>query len=202
VLTSDFPLLRRSAKLGDVDRDRDQLAGTPEGLAASPWPGERSVHGGVDEIPLPQGPGRLWLCGKHFVGDNPEMALAAVGADGIVCLCELSELADRYPVYSAWLETGGRGRAISFPIPDLHAPDLDAALPFLDHLVDLLADGQVLLMHCGAGIGRAGTMAAAVLMRMGAERTVAVETVARSRPMAGPEAGAQSELLMALAEKT
>ena len=46
------------------------------------------------------------------------------------------------------------------------------------------------------------TMAAAVLMRMGAERTVAVATVARSRPMAGPEAGAQSELLTVLADKT
>jgi Cyclin-dependent kinase inhibitor 3 (CDKN3) len=185
-----------------VDRDSDQLAGAPEGFLAAPWPGERSVHGGVDEIPLPQGPGRLWLCGKHFVGDNPELALAAVDADRIVCLCEPAELAARYPLYVAWLEAGGHGQAISFPIPDLHAPAVDAALPFLDHLVALLADGRVLLMHCGAGIGRAGTMAAALLMRMGAERTVAVETVARSRPMAGPEAGAQSELLLALASRT
>jgi hypothetical protein len=185
-----------------VDWDTDRLASSPETLVAAPWPGERSVHGGVDEIPLPSGPGRLWLCGKHFVGPDPEAALATVGADRIICLCEPSELADRYPGYVAWLATERQGKAIWFPIPDLHAPPVDAALPFLDHLVDLLAGGQVLLMHCGAGIGRAGTMAAAVLIEMGEERTVAVNTVARSRPMAGPEAGAQSELLVVLAGET
>jgi protein-tyrosine phosphatase len=187
---------------GWVDQDSDRLACAPQASLAAPWPVERSVDGGVDEIPLPRGPGRLWLCGKHFVGDDPELALAAVDADRIVCLCEPSELAARYPVYVAWLETEGNSKAIAFPIPDLHAPELDAALPFLDQLVDLLAGGQVLLMHCGAGIGRAGTMAAALLIRMGSERTVAVDTVARSRPMAGPEAGAQSELLVALAATT
>ncbi len=187
---------------GCVDQDSDRPAWSPEASLAAPWPGERSVHGGVDEIPLPEGPGRLWLCGKHFVGDDPELALAAVGADRIVCLCEPAELAARYPRYVEWLATEGRDQAITFPIPDLHAPEVDAALPFLDHLVDLLAEGQVLLMHCGAGIGRAGTMAAALLIRMGAARTVAVATVARSRPMAGPEAGAQAELLMALGAQT
>jgi hypothetical protein len=167
--------------------------------ATSSWPGERSLHGGVDEIALPRGPGRLWLCGKHFVGTDPEAALTAVGADRIVCLCEPSELAARYPGYVAWLATEEHGRAIRFPIPDLHAPGVDATVPFLDSLRTLLDGGGSLLMHCGAGIGRAGTMAAALLMTMGIERTAAVAVVARSRPLAGPEAGAQSELLVALA---
>lgn len=125
--------------------------------------------------------------------------MAAVGADRIVCLCESSELAARYPGYAAWLAAARSGRAICFPIPDLHAPGVDATLPFLDSLGAFLDEGLSLLMHCGAGIGRAGTMAAALLMMMGEERSVAVATVARSRPMAGPEAGAQSDLLEALA---
>ena len=54
-------------------------------------------------------------------------------------------------------------------------------------------------MHCGAGIGRAGTMAAALLIRMGCDEAAARATVARARPMAGPEAGAQADLLAALA---
>jgi hypothetical protein len=127
--------------------------------------------------------------------------MAAVGADRIVCLCEPSELAARYPGYAAWLAAAPRDQAICFPIPDLHAPRVDAALPFLDALRVLLDDGLSLLMHCGAGIGRAGTMAAALLMTMGEERTAAVDTVARSRPLAGPEAGAQSDLLDALAAR-
>ena len=34
------------------------------------WVKERSRNGGADEVPLPAGAtaGRLWLCGKHFVG--------------------------------------------------------------------------------------------------------------------------------------
>jgi hypothetical protein len=139
------------------------------------------------------------LCGKHFVGADPEAALAAVGADRIVCLCEPSELAGRYPGYVAWLATEEQGRAIRFSIPDLHSPGVDATVPFLDYLRALLDEGGSLLMHCGAGMGRAGTMAAALLMMMGMERTAAVDAVARSRPLAGPEAGAQSELLAALA---
>ena len=44
-------------------------------------PGERWRDGGVYEIPLPVRNGRLWLCGKHFIGPDPEGAMASVGAD-------------------------------------------------------------------------------------------------------------------------
>ena len=50
-------------------------------------------------------------------------------------------------------------------------------------------------MHCGAGFGRAGTVAAALLISMGATVEDAVTTVSTHRPMAGPEAGAQQDLL-------
>jgi len=84
---------------------------------------ERSRHGGVDEIPLPVGPGRLWLCGKHFVGPDPDAAMAAVGATTVLCLSEVHELSGRYPGYVAWLGVNVPRRAVWFPIPDLHAPD-------------------------------------------------------------------------------
>jgi protein-tyrosine phosphatase len=61
-----------------------------------------------------------------------------------------------------------------------------------------VAAGHGFLMHCGAGIGRAGTMAAALLITMGSDRISAIATVARHRPMAGPEAGSQEELLIQL----
>ena len=56
-----------------------------------------------------------------------------------------------------------------------------------------------MLLHCGAGIGRAGTIAIAVLLAMGEPLDGAARTVADHRPMAGPEAGAQTDLLTALA---
>jgi protein-tyrosine phosphatase len=52
--------------------------------------------------------------------------------------------------------------------------------------------------HCAAGLGRAGTLATALLMQAGRARPAALAHVAACRPMAGPEAGAQSELLIDL----
>jgi len=164
------------------------------------WPKGRSLHGGVDEIPLPSGPGRLWLCGKHFIAPDPDAALAAVGATTAVCLSEEHELAQRYPAYVAWLRSQPPDRALWFPIPDLHAPTLATAVVLLEQLTDRLALGQALLLHCGAGIGRAGTVAVGVLMSMGLSADDALAEVAGHRPMAGPEVGAQRDLVNALAE--
>jgi protein-tyrosine phosphatase len=168
---------------------------TPTGL----WPGPRSRHGGVDEVPLPGVPGRLWLAGKHFVGPDPEAALVAAGANVIVCLNEAHELADRYPSYVAWLPVNVGDRAVWHPIPDLHAPTPERARALLDDLEGRLRRGDGLLVHCGAGIGRAGTVAAGLLLRLGVPLEVALATVARHRPTAGPEAGSQHALLEALA---
>jgi protein-tyrosine phosphatase len=54
-------------------------------------------------------------------------------------------------------------------------------------------------MHCGAGIGRAGTVATCVLLAMGVGREDALRNVAEHRPLAGPEAGAQHEIVVHLA---
>jgi protein-tyrosine phosphatase len=168
----------------------------------SAWPSGRSRHGGVDEIPLPagaQGQGRLWLSGKHFIGPDPEAALLEVDADTAVCLNEAAELSDRYPGYVDWLRANHPDRALWHPIPDLHAPDLDEAVELLAELRTRLASGQTLLMHCGAGIGRAGTMAAGLLITMGVPLADAAAHVGAHRPMAGPEAGVQEQLLEAIA---
>jgi protein-tyrosine phosphatase len=162
------------------------------------WRRERSRNGGADEIPLPVERGGLWLCGKHFIGPDVEDALRKTGATTVVCLNEARELEDRYPEYVAWLRSGD-DRAIWHPVPDLHAPGLDEAMSLVFRLRERIDAGETLLVHCGAGIGRAGTMAAALLVSMGVPLDDAVATVAANRPMAGPEAGAQRELLSALA---
>jgi len=163
----------------------------------SPWPSERSLDGGVDEVPLPEGPGRLWLCGKHAVAPDPEALLERLGATTIVALNEVHELDDRYPDYVRWLRSSTRG--VWYPVPDLHAPTLSEALALVDDLRGRLQAGEHIVLHCGAGIGRAGTIATALLMRTGLSLDEALARVASSRPMAGPEAGAQRDLLVALA---
>ncbi len=155
----------------------------------------------MDEIPLPVATGRLWLCGKHFVGPDPERALERTGASTLVCLNERSELDDRYPDYVRWLQANAPMRAIWFPVPDLHAPTVRAAAPLLDELRKRLHVGDGVLLHCGAGIGRAGTIAAALLITLGMPLDAATKMVADHRPGAGPEAGAQADLLAAVARK-
>jgi len=161
---------------------------------------DRWRDGGLDQVPVVGSPGELWLCGKHAVGADPEAALGRIGGTGtIVCLNQRVELEDRYPDYVTWLQEHVGGRALWFPIPDLHAPPLAALRPLLAAIGERLATGGHVLVHCGAGIGRAGTLAVCVLMEHGVGRDDALALVARHRPMAGPEVGAQRELVDELA---
>jgi len=156
-----------------------------------------NTDGGIHEIPLDDLPGRLWLCGKHVAAPDPNGLLDRTGADVLVCLTERHELLDRYPHYVHWLVTDGR--AVWFPVHDLHAPDLHRARPFYEHLLARLRNGEGLVVHCAAGIGRAGTTAVALLVLDGWPVDEAVAHVRAHRPMAGPEVGAQLELVRRLA---
>jgi protein-tyrosine phosphatase len=161
---------------------------------------DRWRDGGLDRVPVPAATGQLWLCGKHAVGADPEAALARIGGDGtIVCLNQRGELEDRYPGYVDWLREHRDGRALWFPIPDLHAPPLDELRPLLDEIGRRLDAGGHVLVHCGAGIGRAGTVAVCILLQRGVAKDEALVHVADHRPMAGPEVGAQRDVVDELA---
>ena len=165
------------------------------------WLGPRGRNGGIDTIPLPRSPGGMSLCGKHAIGPDHVAAMAECGATTVVCLVEDYELADRYPDYLAWLRASVGTDAVWFPIDDLHAPGLTAAEPFITELVRRLDDGEHLLMHCAAGIGRTGTVAVCVLIELGMSLPDALVHVALHRPMAGPEVGAQRDLVNAWAAR-
>lgn len=155
--------------------------------------------GGIHEIPLPgDTPGRLWLCGKHHIGPDVQAVLDHTGARTVVCLTHREELDERYPQYVSWLESGG-DNAIWFPVDDLSAPGFEEAREFVQCLAARLTNGDRMIVHCAAGIGRAGTTAIGILLELGMPLDDARLHVRRHRPMAGPEAGAQVELLEWLA---
>jgi protein-tyrosine phosphatase len=163
------------------------------------WLTDRQQDGGIDRVPLPAGiPGELRLCGKRAIGAGRH-ALADVPWDTVVCLCRRHELVDRYPDYVAWLDRP-TSRAIWWPVHDLGAEPLERTLPFVDDLAARLVAGERLLVHCAAGIGRAGTTAVCILVRLGRPLPEALSTVAAARPMAGPEGGAQMALVRAMAD--
>jgi protein-tyrosine phosphatase len=155
-----------------------------------------NTDGGIHEIPLPEHVrGRLWLCGKHAIGPDPEALVERIGADVVVCLNEEAELVERYPTYVDWLRAQPPRRVIWYPIPDLHAPGREQFAPVLTDIVDRVVEGERLVVHCGAGIGRAGTIAVAVLVSLAVPLDEALDRVRRHRPAAGPEAGSQLELV-------
>jgi protein-tyrosine phosphatase len=159
---------------------------------------DRSLHGGVDEVTC-DAPGTLWLSGKHFVGPDPASALEALGATAVVCLVERFELERRYDAYVDFLEADPRARWR--PLMDFRPPEPPADDELVAEVVGLLADGQRVLVHCGAGIGRAGTLAAAVLIEGGMGAAEARRHVRACRPMAGPQSEEQERWLEARARR-
>lgn len=150
----------------------------------------------INQIPVPDDvPGALWLCGRNDVGPDPDAALGWAGADTIVCLNPIDELIGRYPDYVEWLREHRGGKAIWFPIENFGAPSARQVLPIVRMIVERLEAGDGVLMHCAAGQGRAGTMAALVLMALGQSSADAVRTVASNRVFAGPGNVAQWNLI-------
>ena len=171
------------------------------------WPGPRSLDGGVDQVVVAGSATGIWLCGKRVTGPDPEAAIARISPAGtaatattIVCLCEPHELDERYPDYVAWLEANEGVRAMWRPIPDLSAPPVDLAQTIAAEMNARLDDDRQLLVHCAAGLGRAPTLAICALLGRGYGLAELLAAVADSRPMAGPETGAQQELVAAVAD--
>jgi protein-tyrosine phosphatase len=148
-----------------------------------------NLDGGVHAIPLPDVSGRMWLCGKHAIAPDPQAVLDRVGVDHVVCLVEHFEIHDRYPAYVDWLENSGR--ATWFPIADLDFKAADDVVGVIDSVVGMLGAGTSVIVHCGAGIGRAGTLAVAVCLERGMDLDSALRHVRQHRPGAGPEVGSQ-----------
>lgn len=79
-----------------------------------------------------------------------------------------------------------RGLAwLHLPIVDLHAPGhrFEAAWPAAGaRLRQQLLAGQRVLVHCRGGLGRAGTVAARLLVELGTAPEAALQQVRRARP--------------------
>lgn len=136
-------------------------------------------------------PGRLLLVAcpgrtRRYVDEALDEDLGALRAEGVgrvVCLLPEDELeglgvAD---IFDA-LYAGGFAQH-HLPIVDGSIPgDVDALLALLGELETALADGETVAIHCRAGLGRTGTIAAAVLIARGLPPSDAIVAVREARP--------------------
>lgn len=154
-------------------------------------------------------PGRLGLThGPGCFGlsrDDDLAILRGHGADLLVCLQEAEELLRLDPPETiAQRSLAVAAQTIDFvhlPIEDLAAPTLDEAEALVRTVLERLERGETVVLHCHSGLGRAGTLAACVLVRRGYSASGALALVRFVRPGA-VQSDAQERLIQAFAATT
>lgn len=143
--------------------------------------------------------GRLAIAARPRGGDWLDDEVAAwrrADIDVVLSLLEDSEAAQ------FGLEQEGRAAEkqgilfASFPIPDRGIPvSTEAAMPAIGQAVTQLNAGKTIALHCRQSIGRAGLIAAALLIESGIKADEAMEIVSVARGVPVPETGEQRKWL-------
>ncbi len=124
-------------------------------------------------------PGRLGGLPRPGVGvADTETDVASLARLGVTTLVTLEES----PTVEAELLASHAIASLHFPIPDMGVPELSAARDFCRDLAARMARGEVVALHCRAGLGRTGTMLACQLVHGGASAREAIDAVRSLNP--------------------
>jgi protein-tyrosine phosphatase len=144
------------------------------------------------------GPGALWLAPMPGHLEPWEEFLAharRAHLSRIVCLTPREEITLLSAPYDEALQQGGLLCAWThLPMRNFAlSEDAQAFRQGVVTLAQAVRDGESILLHCAAGIGRTGTAAACILKQLGLDRTQALQRVRDAG--SNPESARQSGLI-------
>jgi len=152
-------------------------------------------------IPVPTS-GRLAIVPRPRGGDWLEDEIAEwkrQGVDVVVSLLTNEELIELGLVAEEELVVASGLQFVSLPIPDRSIPEDGEAAHQLTHdLAEQLSGGQTVAIHCRQSIGRAGLVAASVLVELGLHPQLAIDRISKSRGQPIPETPSQLVWILGL----
>lgn len=148
-------------------------------------------------LPLPAPvPGRLWLSAMPGRFDRWDSFLRQAERERltlVACLTPTSEMEELAPDYAGAVRAGRLPfRWLQLPMPNYGVPEDPAGFRrAVAAMAGELRQGGSLLLHCAAGIGRTGTVAACLLKALGVPGDEAVQQVraAGSNPQNALQSG-------------
>jgi hypothetical protein len=135
------------------------------------------LHAAGDTLPRPFQHSYWLLPGRFLAGAHPGARgpaalhdrLAALRAAGVTRFIDLTGVRDALPPYAPpWAQRS------NFPIEDFGVPATATMRAALDMIALALDDDQRVYLHCRAGIGRTGTVAACWLVEQGLQASDAL----------------------------
>lgn len=144
----------------------------------------------------PEVPGSLWLSsmpGRFSAWPSFEAEARRARLAWVVCLTPTQEVAQLSPQYHAAIAQGTlQFRWTSLPMPNFGVPDdAPAFRADIGRIAGALRNGDAVMLHCAAGLGRTGTAAACVLKALGLDADDAMARVraAGSNPQNAQQSG-------------
>ena len=130
--------------------------------------------------------------------DEEITELRQLGIDHVVSLLEVDEQFEVGLAEEEVLCAENSMRYTSFPITDRDVSQKADALALAGTLYSDIYDGEHLVIHCRAGIGRTGIIASAVLIRAGYSAAEAIHMVSWARGVLIPDTMEQENWIRSL----